>query len=237
MYRFDLTFSFAALVLIGVSVVCLCKIAEYRSQTKFATERYEEIRDSFAKAERDADRKIMETEAEWKAKIRKTERDAETAEKKKELEHRLEIKKTRAELADEIARRDEQIRILEERIVKLSNDAVMVIARLRARRIAAAPPQSRSESEISHTGYAGNVVDRSCDGCGGRGRIFRKETCAACRGQGCFVRTITKVRDVYGESRYTTVKNNCNACGGKGWVKKSVECMKCNGGGRVPLRK
>ena len=38
----------------------------------------------------------------------------------------------RTEHAAEIAGRDEQIRELEERIVKLSNDAVRVIARYRA---------------------------------------------------------------------------------------------------------
>ena len=128
MGRFDMAFSFAALVLMGVAIACLCKIAEYRSQAKFATERYEEMKDSCAKIERDADRKIWETEAKCKAEILKTERDAEIAEKEQDRKHWREIEKTRTEIAG----RDEQIRALEERIVKLSNDAVRVIARYRA---------------------------------------------------------------------------------------------------------
>ena len=123
MGRFDTAFSLAALVLIGVSVVCLCKTAEYRSQAKFATERYEEMKDSLTKAEREVERKLRETDAEWKAKIWKTEREAELAEKEQNRKHRLEIEKTRTEHAAEIAGRDEQIRALEERLVKLSNDA------------------------------------------------------------------------------------------------------------------
>ncbi len=132
MGRFDMAFSFAALVLIGVAVACLCKIAEYRSQAKFATERYEEMKDSCAKTERDTDRKIRETEARCKAEILKTERDAEIAKKEQDRKHWREIEKMWTEHAAEIAGRDEQIQALEERIVKLSNDAVRVIARYRA---------------------------------------------------------------------------------------------------------
>ena len=69
MSRFDMVFSFAALVLIGISVICLCKTAEYRSQAKFATERYEEMKTSETKFKREADRKVLEATSEWKAKI------------------------------------------------------------------------------------------------------------------------------------------------------------------------
>lgn len=246
MGRFDTAFSLAVLVLIGVSVVCLCKTAEYRSQAKFATERYEEMKDSLMKAEREAERKLRETDAEWKAKIWKTEREAELAEKEQNRKHRLEIEKTRTEHAAEIAGRDEQIRALEERIVKLSNDAVRVIARYRAQNHArqAVPPHIGTQTVRMSS--AGKVVDRSCDSCGGKGKISRKETCAACRGQGLFIRTspggITWIRNVYGHSyagepRYTTVKDKCQVCGGKGWVRKSIDCARCNGVGRVPLKK
>lgn len=132
MSRFDMAFSFATLVLMGVAIACLCKIAEYRSQAKFATERYEEMKDSCAKIEHDADRKIRETEANCKAEILKTKRDAEISEKEQDRKHWREIEKTRTEHAAEIAGRDKQIWALEERIVKLSNDAVRVIARYRA---------------------------------------------------------------------------------------------------------
>lgn len=245
MSRFDMTFSFAALVLMGVAIACLCKIAEYRSQAKFATECYEEMKDSCAKAERDADRKIRETEARCKAEILKTERNAEIAEKEQDRKHWREIEKMRTEHAAEIAGRDEQIQALEERIVKLSNDAVRVIARYRAQTMPdRLPPHTRTQTV--RTGSAGKVVDRSCDSCGGKGKVSKKETCTACRGQGCFIRTspggITRVRNVYGHSyasepRYTTVKDNCNVCKGKGWVRKSIDCARCNGVGRVPLGK
>lgn len=185
MGRFDTAFSLAALVLIGVSVVCLCKTAEYRSQAKFATERYEEMKDSLTKAEREAERKLRETDAEWKAKIWKTEREAELAEKEQNRKHRLEIEKTRTEHAAEIAGRDEQIRALEERIVKLSNDAVRVIAQYHAQNRARYAVPQHTGTQAVRTGSAGKVVDRSCDACDGRGKVSRKETCGV-RGTGLF---------------------------------------------------
>ena len=221
MGRFDTAFSLATLVLIGVSVVCLCKTAEYRSQAKFATERYEEMKDSCAKTERDTDRKIRETEARCKAEILKTERDAEIAEKEQDRKHGREIEKMRTEHAAEIAGRDEQIRALEERIVKLSNDAVRVIARYRAQNHARCAIPPHTETQTVRTGSAGKVVDRSCDSCGGKGKISRKETCAACEGRGY--------------SRYTMDK--CHVCRGKCWVRKLIDCARCNGVGRVPLKK
>lgn len=221
MGRFDTAFSLAALVLIGVSVVCLCKTAEYRSQAKFATERYEEMKDSLTKAEREAERKLRETDAEWKAKIWKTEREAELAEKEQNRKHRLEIEKTRTEHAAEIAGRDEQIRALEERIVKLSNDAVRVIAQYHAQNRARYAVPQHTGTQAVRTGSAGKVVDRSCDACDGRGKVSRKETCVVCEGRGY--------------SRYTMDK--CHVCRGKCWVRKSIDCARCNGVGRVPLKK
>lgn len=236
MGRFDMVFSFAALVLIGISVVCLCKTAEYRSQAKFATERYEEMKDFETRARRETDRKVLEVTSEWKAKIQKMEREMETAGKEMETDHRSKIEKIKLE----ITKRDELILALQKQMLKLSNDAVKVIAQYRNRRT------TYSASPTIHVGMAGNVVDRSCDSCGGRGKITNKETCAGCQGQGYFVRTspggITTVRDAYGFSRtgvprYTTTRDKCNACGGRGWTRQSTDCSRCKGVGRIPLKK
>lgn len=236
MGKFDMVFSLAALCLIGVSVTCLCKTAEYRSQAKFATERYEEMKDLYAKAERDTDRKIRETESEWKARIQKMERETEITEKDQDRKHQLEIEKMQVEIAG----RDEQIRALEERIVKLSNDAVRVIARYRAQNHARQADAAHTETQKIQMGLAGKIVDRTCSSCSGKRRVSRKETCTACKGQGVFIRTspggITRVNGVYGERRYTIIKDKCNLCKGKGWVWKFIDCARCNGVGRVPLK-
>lgn len=236
MSRFDMVFSFAALVLIGISVICLCKTAEYRSQAKFATERYEEMKEFEKTAKRETDRKVLEVTSEWKAKIQKLEREMEKAGKEKEAEHQSKVEKIKLE----ISKRDELILTLQKQMLKLSNDAVKVIAQYRNRRT------TYGGSPTIHTGMAGNVVDRSCDSCGGKGKVSNKETCSACNGQGYFVRTntggITTVRGVYGISytgtpRYTTTKDKCNVCGGRGWTRQSIDCQRCNGIGRIPLKK
>ncbi len=243
MGRFDMVFSFASLALIGISVICLCKTAEYRSQAKFATERYEEMKTSETKFKREADRKVLEATSEWKAKIQKMEREMEKTEKEMETEYRSKVEKIKLEITkrdNEITKRDELIQTLQEQMVRLSNDAVKVIAQYRNRRT------TYGGSPTIHAGMAGNVVDRSCDSCGGKGKVSNKETCSGCKGQGYFVRTspggITTVRDVYGFShtgtpRYTTTKDKCNVCGGRGWTRQSIDCPRCNGVGRIPLKK
>lgn len=236
MGRFDMVFSFAALILIGIAVICLCKTAEYRSQAKFATERYEEMKESEQTAKRETDRKVLEVTSEWKAKIQKLEREMEKAGKEKEAEHQSTVEKIKLE----ISKRDELILTLQKQMLKLSNDAVTVIAQYRNRRT------TYGGSPTIHAGMAGNVVDRSCDSCGGKGKVLNKETCSSCKGQGYFVRTssggLTTVRDVYGIShtgtpRYTTTKDKCNVCGGRGWTRQFIDCQRCNGVGRIPLKK
>lgn len=228
MGRFDCVFSLAALGLIGISVVCLCKTAEYRTQAKFATARYEEMKTAEEKFRREAERKVVETAAEWKRKLQKAEREM-------EADCQSKVGKIQSEAAAALAQRDELIETLRKQMLKLSNDAVKVIAKYRGRRVSSAAP-------AVHPYMAGSVVDRSCPHCSGSGKMTRKETCETCDGKGFFVRTnpggVTR-HNVYVvlSQRYSTTKDKCNVCSGRGWTNKSFDCRQCSGTGRIPLKK